>query len=166
MNSSTDSRRKSERHALGLTVSVILNLFLAALIGGHFLRAHLHRVAAPRASTPMMRQLARIESVLPARDAAEFRSVIERDKPKFSEAAQQLVAARRALRRQVAADPFDPQAAREALAAYRTSWNRFVGDFSGPLIDALSHVSAQGRRRLVAAQRRAHERLLTGQRRR
>lgn len=166
MNASINIRPRSAWRALGLTVSVILNLFLAALVGGHFLRAHLHRISAPTENAPLARQLERIEAALPPQDAIAFRTVMERDKPQFSKAAQQLVAARRALRRQVAADPFDPQAASAAISAYRASWSRFVDDFSGPLIDALSQVSAKGRRDLVAAQRKARERFLSGKSRR
>ena len=109
----------------------------------------------------MARELARVESVLPPRDAAAFQRVIEQDRPRFAVAAQELMDARRALQYQIAADPFDRQAVSEALSAYRVSWGRFVSDFSGPLLDALSQVSPQGRRQLVAARRRARERLLS-----
>lgn len=160
MNSPTETRPRPARRTVALTVSVIINLFLAALIGGHLLRSHVDRTPISGGNTPMTRQLARIESALPPRDAAAFRAVIERDRPRFAKAAQRLEVARRALRRQIAADPFDPQAAREALSAYRLRWGGFVGSFSGPLIDALSHVSPQGRRDLVAARRRARERFL------
>lgn len=166
MNVSSEVRSRVNWRTVALAASVIANLFLAALVAGHMLRVHLHRLPAATGNTPLARQLARIESALPARDAMAFRAVMERDSPRFAEAASQLVAARRALRMQIIADPFDPQAASETLSAYRASWNRFVRAFGGPLIDALSQISPQGRRDLVAARRRARERLVSRRHRR
>jgi uncharacterized membrane protein len=161
MNASTEPRPRSDWRLLALTASVIVNLFLAALVAGHLLRTRAYRERLPAENTPMARELARVESALPPRDAAAFGRVIEQDKPQFAAAAQELLAARRALQRQIAADPFDAHAASEALSAYRESWGRFVSDFGGPLIDALSQVSPQGRHQLVAARRKARERLLS-----
>ncbi|MGB6486299.1 MAG: hypothetical protein WBE91_05395 [Steroidobacteraceae bacterium] len=79
---------------------------------------------------------------------------LERHGEHMDDAADLLArSARRALARQIAAAPFDPRATSQALAAWRTSWDRFVGDLSGPLIDALASISPQGRRRLVDARR-------------
>lgn len=66
--------------------------------------------------------------------------------------------ARRALERQIAAEPFDPQAAGRALTAWRASWNEYVGDFSGPLVEALAAISPEGRSRLVVARRAREQR--------
>lgn len=143
---------------LALSLSIVLNLFLLGIIAGHVIR---HRARAPElavAGTPMTRALASAEAALDRQDAAAFRATLERDKPRYVQAAQQVAAARRGLASQIAAQPFDPRAASQALEAWRTSWNSFMSDFSGPLIDALSSISPQGRRRLIDARRERRER--------
>jgi ABC-type sulfate transport system permease component len=134
-----------------LTASLLANLFLVALIGGHLLRIGRELGAA----TPLARALAHAEAALPPRDAAAFAAVIRRDAPRYEAAARQLGEARRAVQRQVVAEPFDPVAARQALAGWETAWVRFFDDFSGTLVEALAQVSPQGRRKLVAERRAA-----------
>jgi Heavy-metal resistance len=84
--------------------------------------------------------------------------VLARDRPRFAPSAEQVGAARRALARQIAAEPFDPRAAAQALAAWRASWDRFMDDFSGPLIEALSSISPEGRSRLIDMRRQMRRR--------
>lgn len=150
MNNVTDSRARFDRTWLALSLSVILNLFLLAVIAGHFLRG-----AGGRAIpiSPMAGAVARAEAALDPADAAAFRAALARDRPRYVQSAEQVAAARRALAQQILAQPFDPRAASQALEAWRTDWDRFVGDFSGPLIDALAAISPQGRRRLIDARR-------------
>jgi len=153
MKTPTHTRTRPDWPWLALSLSIVLNLFLLGIIAGHVLG---HRVRAPRlavAGTPMTRALARAEAELDPRDAAAFRAALDRDKAGYAQAAQQVTAARRAVARQIAAQPFDPRAAAQALDAWRASWDRFMGDFSGPLIDALSSISPEGRRRLIDARR-------------
>lgn len=139
--------------SLALPLSLLLNLFLIALIAGHLL---LHHVGEPRiGELPLARGLANAEARLSRRDAAAIDSVFRRDEPRYVDAARDLVKARRALERQVIAQPFDRQATQRALAAWQASWNRFVSDFGGTLIDGLAQVSPEGRRKLVADRRRA-----------
>lgn len=155
MNTVTDRRSSPDWRWLAL--SLVCNVFLAALIGGYFLSERLHPAGFALGATPMARALERAEAVLPPQDAARFRAVLERDRPRYAQAAQQAAEARRALQRQLAAEPFDPRAASRALAAWRVSWNGFVQDFSGPLIDALAAISPEGRSRLLAARRAREE---------
>lgn len=136
-----------------LPVSVILNLFFVALIGGHVLRTRMDERAA--ASAPLMRALANADAILSAPDAAAFNAVMRHDAPRYVEAAHQLEAARDQLERQITAEPYNPAAVRQALAAWQLSWDRFMGDIGDPLVDALAQVSPEGRRKLVAV-RRAH----------
>lgn len=135
---------------LALSLSTVLNLFLLGVIAGHILGR-----GGPRevSITPMARAVERAEAVLSPADAAAFRAALNRDRPRYIQSAEQVTAARRALARQIAAEPFDPRATSQALAAWAESWDRFVGDFSGPLIDALSSISPEGRRRLIDARR-------------
>lgn len=158
MNTATDRRAGFDWRWLALSLSLVCNVFLAAVIAGHFLGRGAGRVAVPVGGTPLARALERTQAILPAKDAATFRAVLERDKPRYARAAIQVALARRALEREIAAEPFDPKAASQALAEWRASWSGFVDDFSGPLIEALAAISPEGRSRLVIARRAREQR--------
>jgi uncharacterized membrane protein len=150
MNTLTNIRTRPAWPWLALSLSTLLNLFLLGVIAGHFL---VRGNAGELAATPMARAVERAEAVLGPADAAAFRAALDRGGPRYGQSAAQVTAARRALARQIAAEPFDPRATSQALAVWRTSWDRFVGDLSGPLVDALGSISPEGRRRLVDARR-------------
>jgi uncharacterized membrane protein len=158
MNTATDRRAGFDWRWLALSLSLVCNVFLAAVIAGHFLARRAGTIAVPAGGTPLARALERTQAILPAKDAATFRAVLERDKPRYARAAIQVALARRDLERAIAAQPFDPEAARQALATWRNSWSGFVDDFSGPLIDALAAISPEGRSRLVIAHRAREQR--------
>jgi hypothetical protein len=149
MNNKSSTTSAWRRFAL--PVSVILNLFFVTLIGGHELRTKMDEHAA--GSAPLMRALANADSSLSASDAAAFNAVMRRDAPRYAAAAQQLDEAREQLETRITADPYNPIAVRQALAAWQVSWNRFIGDVGDPLVDALAQVSPEGRRKLVAVRR-------------
>ena len=157
MNTVTESHGFDWRW-LALSLSLVCNIFLAAVIAGHFLSRRVDTFSVPTGGTPLARALERTQAVLSAKDAATFRAVLERDEPRYGQAAIQVALARGALEREIAAEPFDPRAASRALALWRTSWSGFVDDFSGPLIEALAAISAQGRSRLVIARRAREQR--------
>jgi hypothetical protein len=98
----------------------------------------------------LARALARAEAILPEKDGRAFGTVIQRDLPRFTTSIAELRRARQELDRQIVAEPFDPAAARQALNATQSAWNRFIDDFGGTLIDALSRVSPEGRRKLIS----------------
>jgi uncharacterized membrane protein len=156
MQVSTNTRARSDWRWLALALSLVLNLFLLAAIGGHFLS---RRVDSPRfaVGTPMAGAIARAEAVLNPTDAAAFRAVLVREQPRYAASAEAVDDARRALARRIAAQPFDPRAVSAALDAWRDSWDRFMADFSSPLTDALSAISPQGRRRLIEMRRKQLE---------
>lgn len=158
MNTVNDRRAGFDWRWLALSLSLLCNVFLAAVIAGHFLSRRVGTQAVPIGGTPLARALERTQAVLSAKDAATFRSVLERDKPRYAQAAIQVAIARGALEREIAAQPFDPRAASQALAQWRTSWTGFVDDFSGPLIEALAAISPQGRSRLVVARQAREQR--------
>lgn len=137
------------RIALGL--SVILNLFLLANIGGGIWRTHMLEQGG---RSGLADALARAEAGLSADDAKAFDAVIRKGAPHYIEAAHRLRRARLAVRDQVTAQDFDPRKTRQALADWQTAWIDFLNAFDGPLVDALAQVSPEGRRQLVA-QRRA-----------
>jgi|KBSSwiStaDraftv2_1062776.scaffolds.fasta_scaffold00363_8 uncharacterized membrane protein len=138
-----------------LPISILLNLFLVALIGGHLLRHRSYDVAAGSPSLP--RILANAQASLSAPDAATFGTVMRRDAPRYLESAQQLVQARAALEHQITAQPFDAVAAKEAFARWQATANRFLADVGDPLIEALSEVSPEGRQRLIASRHKAQQ---------
>ena len=135
---------------IALPASILLNLFLVALIGGHMWRVRSHEAAF---ATPMARVLARAEANLPAQDAAAFGDVIRRDAPRYAEAQKRLLEARLELRRQITADQFNEDDVRQALATWQAAWNAFFDDFGNTLVEALAQVSPEGRHKLAAARR-------------
>lgn len=158
MNTMIDPPAGFDRRWLALSLSIVLNLFLLGVIAGHFLAHRQGATELPLSAAPLARAAARAEAVLAPADAAAFRNTLEHHRPQYAEAAEQVTAARRALERQIVAEPYDPQAVRQALAAWRASWNQFIGDFSGPLVDALSSISPDGRHRLIDIRRKRLER--------
>ncbi len=144
------SNGMSRWRRIALPVSIVLNLFLIAMIGGHVLRLRSYEL---NTGTLWARALARAEARLPRKDAAAFSAVIRRDAPNYAEAQQRIVEARQELRRRIAAEPFDQQAVREALATWRAAWNAFFDRFGNTLVDAVAQVSPEGRRKLVAEPR-------------
>lgn len=138
---------------IALPASVILNLFLLAMIGGHVWNAH-SRLGrgeiGPVAGMPLARALARAEQVLPRQDAIAFGAVMARDLPHFAKSIRELRESRHNLDRQIVAEHFDPVAARQALTGTQTAWSHFLADFGDTLIDALGQVSPEGRRKLIS----------------
>jgi uncharacterized membrane protein len=155
-NTTETERKKSLARRIALPASIILNLFLVAVIGGHLWR---HR-AELTTTTPLARGLARAEAVLSPADAAAFRAVIRRNAPVYLEDQRRLTEARRALGRDITADRFDRDETQKALDDWRAAWNQFFDDFSKTLVDALAQVSPEGRRKLVAERQSARGRFL------
>lgn len=138
-----------------LPASVLLNLFLIALIGGHLLRRDAREGALPAGPIPLTRALASAEATLSPTDAAAFREAMRRESPNLAESVRQIGEARRALARQVVAETFDAKATRDAMAAWQASWNHFFDEISNPLVDALGAISPEGRQKLVDERRKA-----------
>jgi uncharacterized membrane protein len=144
----SDLNRSSGRwQRTALAASIILNLFLLAIVGGHWWHSRAH-TAGP--TLPFDRVMARIESSFSPKEAAAFRDVMRRDAPQYLDAALQLRAKRQALNHQVGAERFDPEATRRALVDWQHAWNEFLSDFSGPLVEALAQVSPESRRKLLS----------------
>lgn len=140
-------RNDSGWRRIVLPVSVILNVFLAALIGGHFLR---NVVPGRVAETSLARTLAHAADNLSPSDAEIFKTAILGGAPHYAEAVQQLAKTRTELERQITAEPFNQQAARAAYAAWQGNLNAFVREFGDSLIEALAKISPEGRRKIVA----------------
>lgn len=150
MSSTTDNSRSIPRwRRIALPISIVLNLFFVATIGGHLWRQHRLEM---NFGSPLARALARAEASLPAEQAAAFGGAIKGDLPHYRDAARQLVETREALNRQLTAEQFNEDAARQALAAWRAAWNHFMDDFGDTLIKALAQLPPDGRRKLAAEQ--------------
>ena len=132
---------------IALPASILLNLFLLAVIGGHLLHV---RNRSEILGMPLGRALLRAESILPKQDADAFSAVIRRDTPRFGRSWEQLRDARQDLDRQIGAEPFDPAAARQSLRATQAAWDHFLDEFSNTLVDGLAQISPQGRRKLIS----------------
>jgi uncharacterized membrane protein len=135
---------------IALPASIILNLFLIALIGGHVLSRQRPELVA---GSPLARAFASAEATLSPPDAAALGASIRHDAPGYLDAARQLAVARAELGHVIEADPYDPAQVRQALKVWQAAWNHFVDDFSNPLVGALGQVSPAGRRKLVQERR-------------
>jgi uncharacterized membrane protein len=138
-----------------LPASLLLNLFLIALIGGHLLRRDAHEHSFSAAPLPLARALKAAEATLSPADAAAFAAVMRRESPNIADSVRQVAEARRAVGRQILATPFDAKATREAMVAWQASWNHFFEQISNPLVDALGQISPEGRQKLVDERRKA-----------
>jgi len=144
------NKEKWSWRRIALPISIVLNLFLVAVIVGHMLHARSRVIVT---GGPLARALANAEAILPAPDAAKFGAVIRREAPLYRKAAEQLGEAREELDRQILAEQFDPEGMRRALAAWGMAWNHFLDEFGGPLAEALGDISLEGRRKLVNERR-------------
>ena len=127
--------------------SLLLNLFLVAVIGGRLFYGRAERLDG---ANMLSRLTTRAEAVLPADEAKAFKGVIARDAPRFAKPRQQRGGAGAELVRLVVADPYYKTAAGQALLAWKAAWDSFADDFSDTLVDALGQVSPEGRRKLIA----------------
>ena len=138
-----------------LPASVLLNLFLMALIGGHLIRHSGYDVATASPSLP--RILANAQASLSAQDGAAFGTVMRRNAPRYIESARKLAEARVALERQITAQPYDAAATKQAFLMWQVSANRFFSEIGDSLIEALGQVSPEGRQKLVASRHKAQQ---------
>jgi uncharacterized membrane protein len=129
-----------------LAVSILLNLFLVAVIGGHVIHA---RNRGDTMGMPLARAMLRAQAILPRKDAMAFGAVIRRDAPRFGGSWEKLRDTRQELDRQIGAEPFDPAATRQALKATQLAWDRFLDQFGDTLVDGLTQISSEGRHKLL-----------------
>jgi uncharacterized membrane protein len=135
---------------IALPISILLNLFLVAWIGGG---AVYSRINANFGLMPgsVTAALARVEAELTPQDAAAFEAVMRENAGRYANALERLKEARQNLLRAITADPFDPDATDRAAAIWRAAWNGFFDDMGPTITQALSKISPEGRRRLAAA---------------
>lgn len=138
---------------LVLPVSLVLNLFLVALVAGHLVRRQIGELEP--GNSVVATGIAMAEASLSKADAAAFAEVMRRDAPRYEPAAKELEQTRQALDRQITSEPFDPKTVRQAFAVWQGAWNRFIDAFTDTAVDALSQISPEGREKLLIQRRRA-----------
>lgn len=143
-----DGTRKWLR--IALPVSLVLNMFLLAFLGGQMLRA---TPEVQRGDDPLARILAVAEATLPASDARLFRQTLLKEEPRYARAVRKVTEARQEMLKQMSADPYDPVATLAALSATQSAWTEFMDAIGGPLVDAIGQISPEGRRTVVADQK-------------
>ncbi len=148
MRASTEnSSRRPIWRRIALPISLVLNIFLIAVIGGHILHRNAYHFRS--GGSLLTHALANAAASLPPSDAEAFSAVMRRDAPRYKQSAADLATVREELEKQIASESFDQEAVKRALVAWRNAWSRFTDDFSDTLTEALSKVSPEGRRRLI-----------------
>ncbi|MBR0681708.1 periplasmic heavy metal sensor [Roseomonas eburnea] len=149
------------RLRLILGVSIALNLFLAAFVGGQRWRARGLEMLALQPGPGLMEQgapdpegtLAHLVRALPPADAAILRASVRARMFELLDARRGFVEAAAAAREEVARDPVNPAALQAAIAEARRQRLRFGPLLEAVLLEAVPRMSPEGRR--VLAQFRA-----------
>ncbi|MGY4801238.1 periplasmic heavy metal sensor [Teichococcus aerofrigidensis] len=128
------------RGALGasLGASLALNLVLGYLLQ-----------AGPQRGPDVDRAQARIERVLSEPDRLVFHRAMEAGRPEFQAALREHRQGRPAVAEALAAEPFDPEALRAAMAQSRARWQSFSTSFENSMIQGFAAMSPEGRRRVA-----------------
>lgn len=151
MNSNMVQKQVGTRKWLriALPLSLVLNMFLLAFLGGQMLRA---TPEVPKGVDPLARILAVAEATLPASDARSFRETLLKEEPRYARAVRKVTEARQEMLKQMSADPYDPVATLAALSATQSAWTEFMDAIGGPLVDAIGQISPEGRRKVLGDQ--------------
>ncbi|GGJ35400.1 periplasmic heavy metal sensor [Neoroseomonas lacus] len=139
-----------------LAVSIALNLFLVALVGAQRWRAvHVQRIAMPAVGLLEGRGIQDPEGTLQqfgaglsSDDAAILRGAVRARLGELLNARRGFVAAVERTREEIARDPIDPVALREAIVEARRQRQRFGPVLESILLDAVPRMTPEGRRAL------------------
>lgn len=134
-----------------LFASLALNLFLVAFTTGRLLHSGIH---GHRTGGSLARALTNSGASLSGTDATTFNAIVQRDAARYTEAAQNLTKSRKELRHQIAADPFDPVATKQAYTRWQKDLNVYIDDVGDTFIEALTQISPQGRRKVLEQRER------------
>lgn len=134
-----------------LIVSVTLNLLLAGVIAGHAMKPA-HRGEAWRAA------IESVAATLPEEKAALLRGEMDKARGENRERWKAMKAAREAAMDALAAEPFDANAYRNAVARVHRLREEAMDRFAVATETAATRLSQDERRRLAAAMRQAQGR--------
>ena len=150
------ARTRGTQRRFGMWLSLALNLFLVALIGAHLLRAADRPDPPPRT---LDGAIERIASALPPSDAKQFRTVMLQEKPHYQPAHDRMEQARQDFNQAISRDPYDEQAAQNAMHSWQADWTNFMQKFGDSFLRATGTLSPEGRAKLAAfAEHRAPDR--------
>lgn len=127
-----------------LWLSLGANLFAAAIIVAPYVWHT--RSPGPPSFDMVIERLARS---LPASDASTLRAAMARERPYYDMGRQQLTEARAEIGRTMAAEPFDPAAARTALVGFQSRMRDYSARFDDSLVSALGTLSPEARTHLA-----------------
>ena len=154
------------RQAWLLTLSLMVNMLLVGLIGGHVIAGGAEPELAQRPVPGDMRLARGIVAAAPPEDRARIRQAL---RTAFGQA-RPLHAERRAARRAVGAavrkEPYDPEATLAAFARLRDADARLHAAIQAALVDQLGDLTPQQRRALGDALESDHHPRRPGHRRR
>ncbi|MBE9605300.1 periplasmic heavy metal sensor [Acetobacteraceae bacterium H6797] len=117
--------------------SLALNVVLAAWIVTH---------PKDRGPPSISKLQARMIAEMPAADRPAFQAALEAEQPRFLPAFREMQLARARVDSAIAAQPFSPDALREALRSMNRQWTAASDLFGEAMIQGLSKVSPEGRR--------------------
>ncbi|GEM_PF-1825617 len=151
MNSNMVQKQVGTRKWLriALPLSLVLNMFLLAFLGGQMLRA---TPEVPKGVDPLARILAVAEATLSASDFKSFRQTLLQEEPRYARAVKNVTQARQEMLKQISSDQYDPVATLTALSATQSAWTEFMDAIGGPLVDAIGQISPEGRRKVLGDQ--------------
>ncbi len=143
-----------------LAVSIALNLFLLALVGAQRWRAvQVQRMAMPAVGLVEGRGIQDPEGTLQEfvarlspEDAAILQGATRARLGDLLGARRDFASAVQRAREEIARDPVDPTALRDAIAEARRQRRRFGPLLEGILLDAVPRMTPEGRRALSRAQ--------------
>ncbi len=127
-----------------LWLSVALNVFCGALIGGHLLVGRGHGPGLDGAVDRLAQSLA-------PDDATQFRRVLAAERPWYNQSRRMLDAARAELAQSIAQDPWDEANVRLHMIAFQARWLESSSRFGDGLLVALGTLSPDGRSRIAIA---------------
>ncbi len=130
-----------------LTLSISLNLFLAALIGAHWLDRPPPHHGPPGRPDPM-RMAEDLAQALPPADGAILRAAFAAHTAALPAQVVHGADPMDAVRRTLSADPFDRGALEAALADLQAGREAMEAAIGAALLDAATRMSPEGRRHL------------------
>ena len=138
-------RWPSGRALLGgvLGASLALNLMLGGLL--------LFGPGRPEHRRGLDRMIDRIEAALPAADRPKFKAVLEAEHDRYAGPLAAVRSGGAEGDAAMARVPFDPEALRQAMAAWSARWAAFNEAFTETMVHAMAAVSPAGRAQVAAA---------------
>lgn len=148
--------RPAHRLRLALMVSLGLNLLLAGFVSVHWVRVHMFHHGLPMLGAPgggggrsIEGMFQRAATGLPPADAAVLQSALGAHAADLAAAQRDYTADTDAMRAALLADPFDAGKWRATVDAARDARQRLGPLVEAVMLDAVPHMSADGRQILA-----------------